>query len=285
MGAYLVDHPPARQQFLLPRRDDPSGVVVVHTAENLPDFVAFDGGAEAVANFIRTRTDAGSYHDLADSDSDINLVPYDAEAFHDATGSNPHSYGVSGATRADVWPLTPPEWRAGCVRNMARCAARYASWLKARSGIVIPAMRITRDQSSAGVPGFISHAERDPARRTDPGAGFPWSDFLGEFARLTAPTPGPSQEDDDMLPYLHASKYTGVTLVDAAGGTWIENPATVNELTAQGIRVVTMDVSEADARRFVEQRHAGADEAALQSERAQEAYLAAIAHVIAPETA
>ena len=43
-----------------------------------------------------------------------------------------------------------------------------------------------------------------------------------------------------------------------------------------------MDASEADARRFLSERYAGADEAALQSERAQEAYLAAIAAAQAP---
>ena len=32
------------------------------------------------------------------------------------------------------------------------------------------------------VTGFISHGERDPGRRSDPGAGFPWDEFLERFA-------------------------------------------------------------------------------------------------------
>jgi hypothetical protein len=180
--AWLDDHPPARSQFRCPRRAQPSGVIVVHTAENTPDFVAFDGGAEGVANFVRTRDTPGSYHDICDSDSTINLVRYDCEAYHDGTGSNPHSYGVSGATRADVWPLAPQAWKDGCVRNMALAARRYADWLHARSGIVIPARRITREQSEARVPGFISHAERDPARRTDPGQSYPWDMFFDIYS-------------------------------------------------------------------------------------------------------
>lgn len=182
--AYLDTHPPERPQFRSPRRQPVSGVVVVHTAENTPDTVAFDGGAEAVANFIQGREDPGSYHDLCDSDSCINLVAYWNEAFHDGTGSNRHSYGVSVATRADVWPLVPKAWRDGAVKQAAAAAARYARWVKNTRGIVIPARRITRAQSEQLEPGFISHAERDPARRTDPGAAFPWQQFLTEYARL-----------------------------------------------------------------------------------------------------
>lgn len=191
--AWLDDNPPVRSQFRRPRRESPSGVVVVHTAENAPDTAGSDSGAENVANFIRNRTDPGSYHDLADSDSCINLVGYDAEAFHDATGSNPHSYGVSGATQAAKWASMPQAWRDGCVRQMAAAASRYARWLRSRTGIVIPARRITRAQSEARVPGFISHAERDPARRTDPGANFPWAQFLDLFAQFTD-----QKEDFDM---------------------------------------------------------------------------------------
>lgn len=179
--AWLDDHEPARSQFRCPRRADPSGVCVVHTAENTPDFVAFDGGAEAVAGFIQRRPDPGSYHDLVDSDSAINLVRYSCEAFQDGTGSNPHAWGGSVATRADVWPLAPQAWKNGAVRQLAHAAARYARWLKAERGILIPARRITRAQSEQRVPGFISHAERDPARRTDPGAQFPWQFFLDEY--------------------------------------------------------------------------------------------------------
>lgn len=209
--AYLDDHPPSRSQFRYPRRAHPSGVVVVHTAENTPDYTGQDGGAEAVAKFIQGRQDPGSYHDLADSDSAINLVRYDAEAYHDATGSNPHSYGVSIATRADLWPSAPADWRKGAVYQAAACAAGYAHWLHARSGIVIPPRRISRDESELRVPGFISHAERDPQRRSDPGAHFPWTDFLAIYARLTADLQGGSPiipDTEEHMPYdcYHSSQ-------------------------------------------------------------------------------
>lgn len=189
MTAYLIEHPPAVRQFRHPRRATPSGVVVVHTAESPPDTVGPDAGAENVAAFIARRTDFGSYHDLCDADTIIQLVPYDAEAFHDGTGSNPHSYGVSAATQAHRWPELPPEWTDATVRNMARAAARYARWIKAEHGVTIPARRITRAQSEARIPGFISHGERDPGRRTDPGSAFPWSRFLTYYTAELTPAP------------------------------------------------------------------------------------------------
>lgn len=183
-GIYLVDNPPVRSQYRSPRREQPSGVIVVHTAESFPDETGPDTGAENVANFIRTRTNAGSYHDLADSDSTIRLVRYSDEAFGDATGSNPHAYHVSAATQAAKWDQLGDQWVRATVRNMAAAVAAYATWLRQQRGIVIPARRVTRAQSEDRLPGFISHAERDPARRTDPGAGFPWGTFFSDYEQI-----------------------------------------------------------------------------------------------------
>jgi N-acetyl-anhydromuramyl-L-alanine amidase AmpD len=181
MAAYLVDHPPVRSQYRRPRRERPSGVV----AENTPDYVAFDGGAEAVARFIQSRTTPGSYHDLADSDSCIQLVPYEWEAFHDGTGTNSHSYGLSFATRADTWPMAPQAWRDGAIEQGAQAAARYARWVKSAHGVTVPATRITADEARNRRPGFVTHAQLDPGRRSDPGRDFPWGQFLARYATLT----------------------------------------------------------------------------------------------------
>lgn len=183
-GIYLIDHPPVRAQYRSPRREQPSGVVVVHTAESFPDETGPDTGAENVAVFIRGRSNAGSYHDLADSDSAIQLVRYSDEAFGDATGSNPHAYHVSAATQAAKWLTVGEDWARRTVRNMAGCAARYATWLHTQRGILIPARRITRAQSEDRVPGFISHAERDPKRRRDPGADFDWDLLLDDYTEI-----------------------------------------------------------------------------------------------------
>ena len=188
MSVYLIDHPPKTRQYRSPRREDPSGVIVVHTAENTPDTIPEDRGAEAVAAFIANRSDYGSYHVLADSDTAIQLVQYTDEAFHDATGSNPHSFGLSAATQAHRWTQMPDWWVEGTIENLAAAAVAYARWMAREHDIVIPPQRITREQSEQRVPGFISHAERDPARRTDPGEAFPWSDFLREYEQQMNPT-------------------------------------------------------------------------------------------------
>ncbi len=198
---YLREHPNRTyQQYRTPRRERLSGVIVIHTAENAPDHVAFDGGAEAVASWISRRPDPGSYHILADSDSAIRMVRFDDEAFHDATsGGNRHEIGLSVATRADVWPLAPKAWRDGAIERLAQAAAEAARHVRQETGIVVPARRITRAESEARRPGFISHGERDPARRTDPGRAFPWDAFLARYSQLMggaappqpAPTPRP----------------------------------------------------------------------------------------------
>lgn len=191
--AYLVDHRPAKTQYRA-RRARPTGLIVVHTAESHPDEQGPDTGAENVARFIAERTTYGSYHDLADSDSDVHVVPYPMAAFGDGTGSNEFAIHLSLATEAHRWRTLPQEWKDAAVDNLAGCAARAAKWLKANGYPVPPARRVTRAQSERGMAGFISHAERDPARRSDPGKEFPWDRFLTAYDRLMS-------EEDDMPRY------------------------------------------------------------------------------------
>jgi len=224
MGIYLEDHPPAVRQFRCPRRATPSGLIVVHTAENLPDTVPPDSGAENVAGFIVRRNTFGSYHMLADSDTVIQLVRFECEAFQDATGSNPFALSVSAATQAAKWDAMPSIWRTATVVNMAAAAATMAKWVKAAHGVTVPASRIDRAASEARRPGFISHAERDPARRTDPGASFPWSAFLTSFAGFMAPPAPPP------LPVVDLSQLRAAALRDPArpqGGT---TPGSVDDV-------------------------------------------------------
>jgi hypothetical protein len=198
MGAYLAAHETAVAQYRSPRRARPTGLVCVHTAESVLDTVGPDAGAENVAEWMTRRTNYGSYHDLADSDSVVHLVAYGDEAFHDGTGSNPWSLSISFALAAADWPKLTPEKRRGFLRQGAVAFARQQAWLKAHGHPTTPLRRVTRAQSDAGQPGFISHAERDPSRRTDPGAGFPWEEFFTECRAALAGTN--TSEEDDMTP-------------------------------------------------------------------------------------
>lgn len=184
MPEFLIDNPPKVRQFRRPRRATPSGVIVVHTAESILDMIGEDSGAEDVARFIANRSDFGSYHTLADSDSTVRVVPFDAEAYGDGTGSNPHAIHISFACKAAGWAGMSAERRAAMIHQGALAAAEAATWLLKEHGVAVPAMRISRADSERRLPGFISHAERDPARRSDPGAEFPWDDFFAEFVAL-----------------------------------------------------------------------------------------------------
>lgn len=194
MPVYLVDNPPRTQQYRCPRRERPSGIIGVHTAESIADEVGPDTGAENVARFIVNRTNYGSYHLLADSDSIIQLVEFGCVAYHIGThGLNEHTIGISAACQAAKWNTYSAAWRDATVRNMARAAARAARWLKEHYGIMVPARRITLAQALRGEPGFLAHGDADPDRRTDPGRYFPWNDFLGYYA-------AEMNGDDDMTP-------------------------------------------------------------------------------------
>lgn len=194
--AYLDDHPNPHVAQQRPRRDTPSGVIVVHTAESMLDKIGEDTGAEGVAAFIARRTDYGSYHRLADSDSVVDVARFEMTTYGDGTGSNDHAIHISYACRAADWPHMTAERRDAFIRNGARAAADAAAWLERVHGITVPARRITRPQSDERVPGFISHGERDPGRRTDPGVAFPWRLFLTTYDQLRG--------DDTMTPQQEA---------------------------------------------------------------------------------
>lgn len=219
---YLETHPQRLPQYGRVRRGGakPSGVIVVHTAENTPDVIGPDSGAEDVAAYIARRTTHGSYHDLVDSDSIVRMAPYSAETWHD-TGTNGHSYGVSAAVRAHEWHKLAPARRDAIVRNMAQAAADYARWLKGTSGIVVPARRITRAQSRAKVPGFLGHGESDPGRRSDPGPGFNWDLFLSHYALVLGGAPARP------TPTAPVPPASGLLRVDG----WL-GPATIREWQA-----------------------------------------------------
>jgi hypothetical protein len=247
--AYLVDHPPARRQFRSPRRAKPSGGIAIHTAENTPDTLGPDAGAENVAAFIARRSDPGSYHDLCDSDTIVQLVRYTDEAYHDGTGSNPFSLSVSGATQASRWDQLDDEYVESMTRNMARAAARQAAWLKTTYGIVVPARWISAADYRNHKPGFVRHADLDPSRRSDPGTRFPDELFFDTYAALMAGAT-PDQEDfmataDEFLKVLKDPRVRyELTAIDAEG--FRDGPTTrreIRELVGLGVKEAYLGAS------------------------------------------
>lgn len=199
MTAYLRLHPPVRSQYVSPRRAAPTGAVAIHTAEIMADVVGLDSAAEAVASYMTRRTDPGSYHTLVDSDSTINIVDLDDEAFHDGTGGNRWSTSISFAVKAAQWPTLPEWWVTKALERAADAAVEHSVWFHSKKGFHIPARRITAAQYRSGEAGFISHAEIDPGRRTDPGRDFPWNRFLTLYATKLNNLLSPESEEDDIM--------------------------------------------------------------------------------------
>jgi len=228
---YLEDHPPARSQYRNPRRAAVTGAVVVHTAEVEADTTLPDRGAEAVAAFIASRTDGpGSYHTVVDSDTIVRVGRYEWEMFHEGTGGNRWSLGLSFACKAEQWPTLPDRWFVGALRNGATEAANMARWVKSTVGVVVPGRRITAAEYRAGKPGFVGHGELDPGRRSDPGLDFPWGKFLAYFGAEMASPPvviPPTEEDlmgiyheamEDVADLYKAYRETEITQRDR--GIW-----------------------------------------------------------------
>lgn len=193
-GFYLRDVPLTRDQYRDPRRDPLQPVIVVHSTESGPRSLA-----DNVAAFIAGRTDAGSYHIIGDRRGRIvPLVRPTAEAYGDRTGSNRFALHISGCMNAAEWgDLDPTEGEgADLVETYARMAAIAAGWCVAH-GLQSPrAVLLTKQQSDhPSASGFISHGRRDPARRTDPGAEFPWELFFRRYSELTGAPTMPTEAD------------------------------------------------------------------------------------------
>lgn len=192
MSYYLLDYNPGTQQWGFPRRGGAalSGTAIVHTAECAADNVGEDTSAEGCASMIANRADYGSYHRLVDSDSIINMLPWDYEAWQDSETNN-WAVGISAALRTSDW-LTMPQDRADRVYwNMAACAADFVSYMAAR-GIEVPLRRISGAEARARVPGFCAHGDSDIAR-SDPGTDFDWGKFFSYTQQILD---GNTQEDE-----------------------------------------------------------------------------------------
>lgn len=210
-GFYLLDNPnPYTPQWVYPRRGTRgklTGTCIVHTAENIIDLIGEDAGAEGTANFIRVRSDYGCYHTLVDSDSIMELVPYEYETWQDSETNN-WAVGISAAVRADGWNTIPMDRRNRIYRNLAWAAADFVKYMRDAYKIAVPWKRITGSQARAGVPGFCAHGDSGIAR-TDPGVQFDWAKFFQygkeelakmDGAKLTPATIPTKEQDMAVLP-------------------------------------------------------------------------------------
>lgn len=181
MGFYLLEHSSVNgtqwQQWTYPRRGASlSGTCIIHTAESVLDNVGPDAGAEDCAAFIARRTGSyGSYHTLVDSDSIIELAPYEYETWQDSETNN-WAVGISAACRTTDWNTMGEAKREGYYRNLAWAAADFVTYMKTK-GIEVPIKRISGADARTRKPGFAAHGDSGIAR-SDPGKDFDWDRFF-----------------------------------------------------------------------------------------------------------
>lgn len=198
--SYLLGYNPGTPQYTYPRRGGAklSGTCIIHTAECAMDLDGDDTSAEVCASFIANRADYGSYHRLVDSDSIIDMVPFEYEAWQDSETNN-WAVGISAAVQAGRWVEIPAERRDRIYRNMAAAAAEFVRHMALR-GIAVPLRRISGGEARARVPGFCAHGDSGISR-SDPGVQFDWALFFNYTQQALdggISAQGTITEEDDM---------------------------------------------------------------------------------------
>lgn len=161
MDYFLLDNPPASQQFWPSRNNGLSGGVVIHTTEGA-------GGADSAENtarFIARRSDPGSYHCIVDSEADaaVFLMPDDYTAFGvAASGYNSRCWMIaiaapSAALNADS-SYTQVE-----IDNMGREIVAF--WQ--RNGIDPASAAQFIGEGVKDRPGLAHHGDVQPWDRSD----------------------------------------------------------------------------------------------------------------------
>jgi hypothetical protein len=134
-GSGWLDEVGGTQQRRSPRREEYCGLNVNHTSEGVRDDVGLDTGTDVLGSFIRGRpaSNPGSYHDIIDSDSALQLVADGDEAFHVGVDHwNWCTYGMSFVCRTtDLRPDDP--W----TRNAFAIAGHRHAAVWARNGFCI----------------------------------------------------------------------------------------------------------------------------------------------------
>ena len=240
MGYYLFDHPQAVQQYHPTRNSRWSGGVLIHTAENVMDSVGPDTGAENVASYITRRTDYGSYHILADSDSVIEMLPPTATAFHcAASGYNSTTVGVSYACRTvDLNPESA--WFRSATDLITKVLVRW--WRE--NGFDPRAAKFIPAADTKVRLGLSTHGEAQPVDRSDAWTRRPDRNrleavFADAILKNSGRNPNPYPEDDEVKQVMVTDPRDG-KVWNICGNTryYIASPREMQALRFLGVPLV-----------------------------------------------
>lgn len=159
MSYYLIDNPPASQQFWPSRNNGLSGGVVIHTTEG-------SGGGSAAENtaaFISRRSDPGSYHMIVDVDSSVAMMPDDYVAFGvAASGFNSTCWMIAiGANSSDLNGDSPDT-----QAEIDRMASEIVAFWQRNGFNVSEASRFIGEEVK-NKPGIAHHGDVQPWDRSD----------------------------------------------------------------------------------------------------------------------
>lgn len=170
----------------VPARDFKKGrsgvvrVIVIHDAECAETSHA----AEDLGNYGKHPDYPSSWHISCDNDSCERSV-HDEDTAWAAPPLNPVALHIELAGKGSQ---SRADWLdAYSTATLDNAADIVAAWCKKFN---IPVVHLTNDQLSSGNKGIVGHyqisAVWKKSDHTDPGAGFPWEDFIQRVARSLA---------------------------------------------------------------------------------------------------
>lgn len=194
MGFTLLDRPNPNGPNYYETRVQPLLAIVVHVTAGAEDLDTLnDLSAENVAAYAGSTDRDVSWHTGSDTDSWVNLLPSTFTAWH-ASSYNSCTHGHEISKRTTDWRVMSETWIAKTLRMAAlgpngngglrSIALQYGIPFRKASRAELDAQRALFLAGRPSKPvGFISHAEVQPADRTDPGwvggvDTFPWARFM-----------------------------------------------------------------------------------------------------------
>lgn len=222
-----MPYPFIQAKHYYPGRTKTPRLFVVHTAETPETSTS----AEGLAKYFSTTDTKVSAHLVGDSDSVVQCVKYQDTAFA-APGANSDGiqYELSGKAAQTT------QWNDEHSKKAIHLMALAARSVCGQFGL--PLKHLTNAELAAGEKGIVGHVQVSQVYKKsshyDPGANFPWNEFIS----LAAGTPQPQEEP--MARAVKGHREATVYIIEGTGvALEFADPATYNEVArAYGIKAV-----------------------------------------------